>query len=81
MMGDLGKCLGAVERMRWGREEAWHPGHLLEGHAMCLVRSGQHETLVQLWEKPSTIRRWATQAPALILMLTACVTWASKTSR
>ena len=52
MMSGLGKCLGAAERMRWSREEAWSPGHLLDGHAMCLVRSGQHEMLVKLWVKP-----------------------------
>lgn len=40
MMGDLGKCLGVVERMRWGREEVWYLGYLLEGYVMCLVRSG-----------------------------------------
>lgn len=80
MMGDLGKHLWATEKIRWDSEEAWTSGHLLEGRAMCLVKSGQCEMLVKLWIKPSS-RRWATQVPALVLILAMCVTWARKMSR
>lgn len=69
MLSDLGKCLEAAERTRWDRQEAWSPGHLPEGHAMCLVRNGQHELLVKLCVKPST-RRWGVQVSSLVLMLT-----------
>lgn len=56
--------------------KAKSPGHLSEGHATCLVKSGQCEMLVKLSVKPAT-RRWTTQIPALVLMLTVCVTWAN----
>lgn len=65
------------ERMRQESEEAWSPGHLLEGCVTCLVRSSRREMLVTSWVKPSGAR-WATQVPALVLLVS--VTWASKIS-
>lgn len=55
-MTDLAKCLGAGERVKWDREEAQRPGHLLEGHAMHLVRRSKNEMLMKLQVKPSTRR-------------------------